>query len=339
MTQRIVDGLNNFPWDSSFLHGLTQVDFFRDLVSTQAFDRDPHEDIQGFEARTLKKHLRKTIIEYTVRFANSTKHYIGIYRESDERLKQVFSILKTLRSNGFAEDGKFTVPRPILYIPALSFLLMDKADGELLREMFERKDDPTSYVKGAAQWLAKLHSSKIRLDRVKSRKDEVAASLRFTRAVIRLFPRQKSEIESISDQLISLQEAHPPRPRRPIHGDYHARNIIASPEVTTVIDLEEAQMGDPAFDLGYFVAQTKMTHGSWQTIAQATESFLQEYLENRPSVQDDFAQSVAVFEAQTYLQRIYHAHYLLDQKPNLDQISEWLNECKKCLQKASDQGP
>src|SRR3989442_8554092 len=99
MTQRIVDGLNNFPWDSSFLHGLTQVDFFRDLVSTQAFDQDPHEEIQGFEARTLKKHLRKTIIEYTVKFVNSTKRYIGIYRESDERLEQVFAILKTLRSN------------------------------------------------------------------------------------------------------------------------------------------------------------------------------------------------------------------------------------------------
>jgi aminoglycoside phosphotransferase (APT) family kinase protein len=339
MTQRIVDGLDSFPWDSPFLQGLTQVDFFRDLLSTQAFDRDAHQEIQGFEARTLKKHLRKTIIEYTVRFANSTKHYIGIYRESDERLEQVFSILKTLRSNGFAEDCKLTVPRPVLYIPALSFLLMDKADGELLREIFERKDDPTLYVRGAAQWLAKLHSSKIRLDGVKSRKDEVAASLRFTRAALWLFPRQKSEIQSISDQLIGLQEAHPPRPRRPIHGDYHARNIIASPEATTVIDLEEARMGDPASDLGYFIAQTKMTHGTGQIISQATDSFLQEYLENRPSVQDDFVQSVAVFEAQTYLQRIYHAYYLLDLKPDLDEISEWLNECKKCLQKASGRGP
>src|SRR5260370_35109746 len=110
-------------------------------------------------------------------------------------------------------------------------------------------------------------------------------------------------------------------------------------EVKTRIGRGETRMGDPGLDLGYFVAQTKMTHGTGQTITQATESFFQEYLENRSSVQDDFAQSVAVFEAQTYLQRIYHAHYLLDQKPNLDQISQWLNECKNCLQKASARGP
>jgi aminoglycoside phosphotransferase (APT) family kinase protein len=339
MTQRIVDGLDRFPWESPFLQGMTEVDFFRDLLSTQAFDQEPHEDIQGFEARILKKHLRKTIIDYTVRFRNSTRNYIGIYRESDERLEHVFSVLRLLRSNGFAEDSKLAVPRPILYMPELSFLLMDKADGELLREIFERKDDPTPYVKGAARWLAKLHSSKTRFDGVKSRKDEVDASLRFTRSASWLFPRLKSEIESISDQLIRLQEAHPPRPRRPIHGDYHARNIIASQELTMVIDLEEARMGDPAFDVGYFVAQTKMTHGTGQVVIQATESFLQEYLENQPSVPDEFSQSIAVFEAQTYLQRIYHTYHLLEQKPNFDQISNWLSECKKSLQKASAQGP
>ena len=97
-------------------------------------------------------------------------------------------------------------------------------------------------------------------------------------------------------------------------------------------------MGDPAFDLGYFVAQTKMTHGTGQTIIQATESFLREYQETQPSVQGDFARTVAVFEAQTYLQRMYHTYYLLELKPNFDQISEWLSECKKCLRKASDQG-
>jgi aminoglycoside phosphotransferase (APT) family kinase protein len=338
MTQRIVHGLDSFPWESPILQGLTEVDFFRDLLSTQAFDQEPHEEIQGFKARTLKKHLRKTIIEYTVKFTSSTKKYIGIYRESDERLEQVFSVLKTLRSSGFAEDSKLAVPRPILYIPALSFLLMDKADGALLREIFEGKDDPTSYVRGAARWLAKLHNSKVRLQHVGSRKDEIEASLRFTRGALWLFPRLKSEIQSISAQLIGLQEAYPPRPRRPIHGDYHPRNIIASPELTTVIDLEEASMGDPAFDVGYFVAQTKMTHGTGQSIAQATGSFLQEYQKNQPSLQGDFAQSVAVFEAQTYLQRMYHTYYLLQLKPNFEQISEWLNECKKCLEKASAQG-
>jgi aminoglycoside phosphotransferase (APT) family kinase protein len=335
MTQRMVSRFESSRLDTPLLPGLTEVDFFKDLLSTQAFDEDSQKEIRGFEARILKKHLRKTIIEYTLTFASSTKRYIGIYRESDERLEHVFSILKTLRANGFADHSQLNVPRPIVYISTLSFILMDKAEGELLREILRGKDNPTPYVRGAAEWLAKLHGSKIRLDNVSSRKDEVAATLRYARALTWHFPRLTSEIKSISDKMVSLQEANPPGPRKPIHGDYHPRNIISSPGITTVIDLEEAGMGDPAFDLGYFVAQTKMTHGRDETITRATESFVEAYLEKQPSTPDDFLQRVNVFEAQTYLQRIYHTYYLLDLKPDVDKVAEWLNECRTSLQKAT----
>ena len=93
-------------------------------------------------------------------------------------------------------------------------------------------------------------------------------------------------------------------------------------------------MGDPAFDIGYFTAQTKMTHGLGDTTLQAVEAFLQEYQENQPNKDQDFAQRAAVFEAQTYLQRIYHTYYLLALRPNFDLISECLNECQSCLVKA-----
>ncbi len=41
-----------------------------------------------------------------------------------------------------------------------------------------------------------------------------------------------------------------------------------------------------------------------------------------------------MFEAQSYLQRIYHTYYLLALRPDFDLISEWLNECQGCLRRA-----
>ena len=93
-------------------------------------------------------------------------------------------------------------------------------------------------------------------------------------------------------------------------------------------------MGDPAFDIGYFAAQTKMTHGLGDATVRAVGAFIQEYQESDPSVAPDLAQRAAVFEAQTYLQRIYHTYYLLALRPDFDLISEWLNECQGCLRKA-----
>ena len=334
MTQTVRNDPDSSSFNEPILHGLTEAEFVRDILSTEVFDRGAQQQLQGFETRILKRHLRKVIIDYTLRFRDSTKNYIGLYRESDERLGHTFSVMKTLRSNGFGEDSRLRVPSPILYIPALSFLMMEQAQGEPLREVLERRSDPDPYVKGAARWLAKLHSCNITVDGASSRDDEIANSHRYARAALWLLPTLRSEIQSISNQLIDAQKTLQPCVGKPIHGDYHPRNIIVSPDLTTVIDFEEARMGDPAFDVGYFTAQTKMTHGLGDTTLQAVEAFLQEYQENQPNKDQDFVQRAAVFEAQTYLQRIYHTYYLLALRPYFDLISEWLNECQSCLVKA-----
>ena len=334
MTQIIRHDPDSPSFNEPILHGLTDVEFVRDLLTTEAFDPGSQQQLEGFETRILKRHLRKVIIDYTLKFKDSTRNYIGLYRESDQRLGHTFSVMKTLRSNGFGQESNLRVPSPVLYIPALSFLMMEQAEGQPLREIFESRMDSGPYVKGAARWLAKLHNSNVRLDGEFFRDDEIEASRRYARAGSWLLPTLKSDIQSISSQLIDVQKTLPLHARKPIHGDYHPRNIIVSPDLTTVIDFEEARMGDPAFDVGYFVAQTKMTHGLGDATVQAVEAFIQEYQENQPSMDPDLAQRAAVFEAQTYLQRIYHTYYLLHLRPDFDLILNWLNECEGCIRKA-----
>src|SRR5439155_5422709 len=151
------------------------------LLTTEAFDPRLQQPLEGVETRILKRHLRKVIIDYTLKFKDSTRNYIGLYRESDQRLGHTFSVMKTLRSSGFGRASNLRVPSPVLYIPSLSFLMMEQAEGQPLREMFESRMDSRPYVKGAARWLAKLHNSNnsnIRLDGEFSRDDEIEASRR-----------------------------------------------------------------------------------------------------------------------------------------------------------------
>ena len=93
-------------------------------------------------------------------------------------------------------------------------------------------------------------------------------------------------------------------------------------------------MGDPAFDIGYFIAQTKMSHGTLESLPEAQDVFLDEYKRCCSQIDEDFWRRVSIFEAQTYLQRIYHTYYLLSLKPDLDLISTWLSEAKNALRRA-----
>src|SRR5438046_6581771 len=136
ITQTSRHDIDTASLNESILHGVTEVEFVRDILSTEAFDPGLEQPLQGFEARILKRHLRKVIIDYTLKFKDSTRNYIGLYRESDQRLGHTFSVMKTLRSNGFGQESNLRVPSPVLYIPPLSFLMMEQAEGQPLREMF-----------------------------------------------------------------------------------------------------------------------------------------------------------------------------------------------------------
>src|SRR5437667_183812 len=85
---------------------------------------------------------------------------------------------------------------PILH--GLSFLMMEQAEGDPLREILQRGSDPDPYVKGAARWLARLHSCNAAVDGASSRDEEIANSHRYARAASWLLPTLKSEIQSIS---------------------------------------------------------------------------------------------------------------------------------------------
>ncbi len=290
------------------------------------------------EVKVLRRHLRKTIIQYTAKIDGSlSRTYVGIQRESDKRLEQAFSVLRLLRSYGFNEDQRLRVPRPILYLPSLSLLLTEKAEGRSLHMFFEEKDTNLQlFMEGVARWLARLHNSGAILGRIRSSTDEIAASLKFKTALLHLFPSLSDEIESISEQMIRMQMGFQHREARPIHGDYHPKNIFVSHDSITVIDFEESCMADPAFDLGYFVAQIKMSYGSKPAILEAADRFLHTYLEELPS-DGTLYQRERTFEAQTYFQRIYHTYWLLKLRPDLDLVAGWLRESRVCLEKAREQ--
>ncbi len=78
MTQTIRNDPNSASFNEPILQGLTEVEFVKDILSTEAFgDPGLRQPLQGFETRILKRHLRKVVIDYTLKFKDSTRNYIG----------------------------------------------------------------------------------------------------------------------------------------------------------------------------------------------------------------------------------------------------------------------
>src|SRR5439155_318859 len=95
MTQTNRNYLNSGSFNEPILHGLTEVEFVKDILTTEAFDPRLQQPLEGFETRILKRHVRKVIMDYTLKLKDSTRNYIGLYRESDQRLVHTIPFMET----------------------------------------------------------------------------------------------------------------------------------------------------------------------------------------------------------------------------------------------------
>ncbi len=87
--------------------------------------------------------------------------------------------------------------------------------------------------------------------------------------------------------------APPEAPPLPLHGDFTLRNVLCRlPQDVTVLDTELAHVGDPAVDIGWFLAALHVID-KWQilggemvytraVIQRTGEAFLQGYASVRP---------------------------------------------------------
>jgi hypothetical protein len=122
-------------------------------------------------------------------------------------------------------------------------LLAAIGDGETRKHAF--------HTVGAA--LADLHSQTPQGLTAYDREAELAALHATAESVGSLSPRLASHARFLARHL-SDEIRHLPVAHCPTHGDFKADQVLLSPWSVTLLDLDQARIGDPASDLGSFAA-------------------------------------------------------------------------------------
>ena len=202
-----------------------------------------------------------------------------LYSDLDQA-ERVEWTMRRLAGEVFASVPGLTVPRPLGVVPQLALLVYEPAEGTRLDLLPEAS--AIAGAREAARWLAELHGSSIELDRRLDLAHEVDnAGIWAALAARRLGPpatgldRLVAGIEAAQDQLV-------PAPEVPIHKDFHHAHVLVGRDVA-VVDLDEARMGDVAFDVAHFCANVRLMGpggGSGAALpASVEEAFRGEYAE------------------------------------------------------------
>ncbi len=148
------------------------------------------------------------------------------------------------------------------------FILMERAPGVRI-EQTAREQIPQDIGTSAVEVLKRLQALPVAETGIGGE-----AAMPLEAEMMRwgaLMQRAPEELTQRAGELGGLLAAHLPSERPPtlVHGDYHYGNMLfTGPRVTTVLDWEIAQIGQPLLDLGALCIVAGHHPGDWPAVPQ-----------------------------------------------------------------------
>lgn len=161
---------------------------------------------------------------------------------------------RALWEAGFRSGGEemVEVPEPLGVVPELGLWLQRHVTGRPVGELL-RGPTAMAAARRSAEALVRLHRATLPLHRVHDTADELAI------LAIRLAPlRERTDIAPRIDCLLQscarlVTGMLPVRPRT-IHRDFYPDQVIVTDPRIVLVDLDTVCLGDPALDVGNFLA-------------------------------------------------------------------------------------
>lgn len=264
---------------------ISRYDFVQRYVySTLPELKETPIDLNDFEVSTVQNDgTGPATLEF--RFPPSTRLFAKLYR--DESGAHAYRVLRGLYDDGFGRDDRYEVAEPLSFVPASNLLITRAAEGASLDSYLSV--DRSAALKGvreAATWLAKLHSSPIRVGKVD---DPWYMFAKLSSRMSKVALAHPQELQTLTPMLAKLEKLEGSLVREdPVqtHGQFRPIHVFLTDKKVTLVDLDRSRPSDPAKDLAEFIhrLRSEIFHRSYgmDYADLLTDAFLSEYSERRP---------------------------------------------------------
>ncbi len=210
------------------------------------------------------KHGRRCLIEYEVVSApGAPTILLGKMRARGVDCRS-YQVQRHLWQTGFgaaSRDG-IVVAEPVAIVPALGLWLQRRVPGETVTRLLEEGKLPDPEVAAAA--IAKLHKAAVPV----SRRWTAAQELEVLRNRLEQFRTARPELGGrlgrLMDACEALAEMAVSVPEKVLHRDFYPDNLLFDTAGVAIIDLDLVALGDPAVDVGNFLAHvTELSLRRW----------------------------------------------------------------------------
>jgi aminoglycoside phosphotransferase (APT) family kinase protein len=331
--------IETFPhdWALTTLPQAVSLDRVLPIVaSTQKPISEPGELDCEISVLRYKPHKR-CVLSYKVRrpgVAGSEEIIAKVYGRSKKAVA-AYSTHQKLEAAAASAEG-LVIPRPLAFEETLNLVLMERIHGPSMKDCLHDGADPDLMARTAAVSLATLHSLKFDGRSVGTMHEKLEHMDSSVDRVRQISPEMASRIEAMFSRIRKLMERFKSPRLRLIHGAFRPAHMVVGTGEVALIDLDGAGLGDPAIDVGDFMAKER-TKGQLMEIggaASRTDSFLNEY-QARSGADAALAERAHLYCAMIFIGRsvreCLHAPTHCPDANEFSRSNVFLKEAAECL--------
>jgi hypothetical protein len=178
------------------------------------------------------------------------------------------------------------VANPVAHIEDLDLVIWRAAPGKVLSDSYGGEEE---YCRGlclAGKGLRQFHDAYLLQPRLfsgsqtRTLQDELKLARRYLDLVELLLRNKLSDLAQCLAELEKCVDFMGGFNRRSLHRDYHDNQILLDEEHAVILDLDQVGEGDPAIDVGNFLAHIDFRlayHHSAEDVTPYAEEFLSAY--------------------------------------------------------------
>ena len=178
--------------------------------------------------------------------------YGKAYREKEG--EKAYVIMKQIWESAACRQGDLILPQPYSYDPETQIIWQEALAGKPFAKIAETIPDLPAVAEEIGGRLAAFHGLHLDLPVEMTFDLQVEELRQSVLAISQAFPEHAPRCAALAQKLLDAADKLGPGPLTPVHASFKFSHIFATAKGVAFIDFDGANLGDPGYDLGRFIA-------------------------------------------------------------------------------------
>ena len=185
--------------------------------------------------------------------------------------EKAFALMQQIWESEACRSGRLVLPQPYSYDAKLRVLWQEAVAGEPFAKIADTIPNLPEAANDIGARLAAFHNTTLPLARKMTFEFQVDEVRRSIAAISRAFPDYAERCAQTGQKLLDGAARLGPGAVTPVHASFKFSHIFATAKGITFIDFDGANLGDPGYDVGRFIAHLYKMKADWKIAPEVAD--------------------------------------------------------------------